>query len=289
MKNFTILASLGAALAVGAARAETVSQEVLLEEAKRQARSVHLQYEMPDRPVKRMSADVTVRETVPGTYFCVLAFNGGYIGLQELVDGSRVAIFSVWDTEDFVNTAAKEADVKEEERACVLYSGEGVRVKRFQGEGTGAQTMMPFDWKVGETYTFTVESSSDESGRTAFTAYCRKPGEGDFKIATLATRGLDGRPYLQGVMSFVEDFVRNGKSARQVRRADFTNVTACITPVSDGGDDVSEIVAHATFTGDRNPVSTVDAGSVPGGFFLQTGGTTANVHAPLWSRVRAGD
>lgn len=265
-------------MAVAGAKAQTVSPDVLMEEARRQARSVHLQYELPDQPVMRMSADVTVRETVPGSYFCALAFTGGYVGMQDLPGGERVAIFSVWDTEDPFDVKTREADVHKDRRVRILYSGPGVRVKRFEGEGTGAQTMMPFDWKVGETYTFTVESAPDGDNRTAFTAYCRPRGGEDFKIATLSTCGCGGRADIDGVMSFVEDFVRNGESAKQVRRADFTRICAG-----------TSVVSHAVFTGDRNPVKTVDAGPVPEGFFLQTGGFTKNVHAPLWSRVRAGD
>ncbi len=276
MKKITILASIGAVAAVAAAQTD-VSPDVLMEEARRQARSVHLQYELPAGSVRRMTADVTVRDTVPGTYFCALAFNGGYVGMQDLPSGERVAIFSVWDTEDPFDFKTREADVHMDRRAHVLYSGPGVRVKRFEGEGTGAQTMMPFAWKVGETYTFTVESEPDGDGRTVFTAYCRMPGGEDFKIATLSTCGRGGDPNLAGVMSFVEDFIRNGESVKHIRRADFTRICAGTSSVS-----------HAVFTGDRNPAKTVDAGSVPEGFFLQTGGSTMNVHAPLWSRVRAG-
>lgn len=274
------LASVGA----DAMASHGVSKEQLQLEERRQARSVHLWYDTPgERHVaaSTVSLDMTVRESVPGSYFCALAFTGGYIGLQELPDGKRIAIFSVWDEGDPFDAHAHEGNVPESDRTKVLRSGENVRVKRFSGEGTGAQSMVDFPWETGKTYTFTISAWKDGERHVAFSGSVKPAGADEsekLELAAFSTRSAGDKAQVAAVMSFVEDFLRNFQSARQIRRAEFTNV------IADG-----KRLTAALFTGDRNPAETVDAGLVPNGFFLQTGGDTKNTHAPLGSRIKSPD
>ncbi|MBR1870598.1 MAG: DUF3472 domain-containing protein [Kiritimatiellae bacterium] len=285
--NFPTYHAIGAALAVAAfgtqcaLAAELTQQQIL--ESQRQARSVHLRYEMPPQAVSEMSVAMTVRESTPGSYFCALAFDGGYMGLQELPNRDRVAIFSVWDPGDPMDSHAREENVPDSDRTRVLYTGEGVRLNRFSREGTGAQAIMPLAWKENEKYTFTVSAEKDGERHVAFSAYCGKPGDSEkTKIATFSTHGTGGDAQLKNTYSFVEDFRRDFNSAQEVRRAEFTGVRV-------GDDSSSSEVMHAIFTGDRNPALSVDAGSVKNGFFLQTGGETRNIHSPIYSRIRIDD
>lgn len=98
----------------------------------RAARTVHLWYGSPTREKPTgVQTTVTVRDTVPGTYFCAACFNMGYCGFQELYDGTHVFIFSVWDPDDPFDFSANPNAVKEEQRVKCLFSKEGVRIKRF--------------------------------------------------------------------------------------------------------------------------------------------------------------
>lgn len=60
------------------------------------ARSVHLGFPAPDATV--FYNEVTVEESVPGSYFMVCGFKHGYFGIQELSGPEdKVVLFSIWD------------------------------------------------------------------------------------------------------------------------------------------------------------------------------------------------
>ncbi|MHC4331948.1 MAG: DUF3472 domain-containing protein, partial [Planctomycetota bacterium] len=111
----------------------------------RAARSVHLWYPAEQGVV--YYNEVTVQKSYPGSYFCVCGFRHGYFGIQELWEGRKVVIFSVWDPGKQDNPNA----VPEDRRVKVLHEGDGVRVSRFGNEGTGGKSMFDYQWKVGET------------------------------------------------------------------------------------------------------------------------------------------
>ena len=242
------------------------------------ARSVHAWHPAPD--AQWVYGEVTVEKTVPGSYFSVIGFSCGYCGLQELYDGRRVAIFSVWDPGDQFDFAIKADSVDEKIRTKNLYAGEGVEVSRFGGEGTGGKSMMLFDWKVGETYRFAVHVRKDGARRAAFTGYIWRDGAW-FRIATFSTLQTEGEPVIRGVYSFVEDFRRTDESVLQVRRATFLNFFS--KPA--GGE--WKAIEDGRFTGDGNrAVTTVDAEVVENGFTLTTGGDTENRNVKLFSDMK---
>ena len=144
-------------------------------------RSVHLRYPAPEAVV--FYNEVTVDASARGSYFMVCGFGGGYFGMQELGDGKKVLLFSVWDAADKSDPNA----VEEEKRVKVLQKDEKVRVGRFGNEGTGAQSFFDYDWKPGATYRFLV-TAKVEDGRTAYAAYFYVPEDKDWKrLATLST------------------------------------------------------------------------------------------------------
>lgn len=63
------------------------------------ARSVHLEWHT-DAPAVTFYNEVTPTKSTNGTYFCVCAFESGYMGIQQVEDGSKKAIFSIWDSDD---------------------------------------------------------------------------------------------------------------------------------------------------------------------------------------------
>jgi len=99
----------------------------------RAARSVHLHY--PATEGDAFYNELTVEQSVPGSYFMAAGFSHGYFGIQEQGRGQKVVLFSVWDP-----TKGNEAkNVPVEQRVEVLHQDPDVQVKRFGGEGTGGQ------------------------------------------------------------------------------------------------------------------------------------------------------
>ena len=238
------------------------------------ARSVHLWHPAPD--AEWAYGELSVEQSTPGSYFCVIGFSCGYFGIQELMNGAKIAIFSVWDPGDPFDFSAKADNVDEKIRTKNTYAGEGVTIRRFGGEGTGGQSVMPFAWKDGETYRFAVHVRRDGDHRAAFTAYLHRDG-GWFKMATFSTLQTKGDPSIGGIYSFIEDFRRTSESKMQVRRGSFLNFFVkphggAWTPVAEG-----------RFTADKNPILTVDAEIVKNGFALATGGSIENRHLKLFS------
>jgi hypothetical protein len=231
----------------------------------RAARSVHLSFPAPEGEF--FYNEVVVEQSVNGSYFMACGWNTGYFGIQQLDSpDKRVVIFSVWDP-------AKGDDpnvVKTEERVEVLHEGEGVRIKRFGGEGTGGQCMAPFAWKVGETNRFLIRGEVQEK-KTAYTAWIWRPDRSDWwKLATFRTR-TDGKP-LSGYYSFIEDFRRDGRSVHELRRARFGRGWVKTTK----GDWVALTRARFTASGaEWESKDNIDAGIADGSFYLATGGAIA--------------
>jgi hypothetical protein len=229
----------------------------------RAARSVHLGYQAPDAML--FYNEMTVLESTPGSYFMAAGWNTGYFGIQELTDGRKVILFSVWDPTPGDDPNA----VKQEERVECLYNAPDVRIRRFGGEGTGGQCMGRFDWKIGETNRFVVTAAAD-GAKTAYAGYVWLNEGTQWKhLVTFRTR--TGGQSLRGLYSFVEDFRRDGQSVFDVRRARFGNGW-----VKTAGGDWSPL-NRARFTAsgaDWEDKDRIHAGLEDGRFFLATGGDT---------------
>ncbi len=229
----------------------------------RAARSVHLSYPAPDAEL--IYNEVVVDQSTTGSYFMAVGWNTGYFGIQELGDGKKVAIFSVWDPTKGDDQSA----VKVEDRVELLHSDPAVRIKRFGGEGTGGQCMMDYDWKIGETNRFLVRGLV-EGNKTAYSGYLYLNGKKSWlHLVTFRTQ-TGGLP-LKGLYSFIEDFRRDFKSVEEVRKARF------------GHGWIKDIkgewypLAKARFTAsdaDFESKDNIDAGFGKEWFFLTTGGNT---------------
>jgi hypothetical protein len=181
----------------------------------RAARSVHLGYPAADAAV--FYNEMIVEQSTPGSYFMAAGWNTGYFGIQELADGRKVILFSVWDPTQGDDPRA----VKTEDRVECLFSAPDVRIRRFGGEGTGGQCMGDFAWKLGETNRFVVTAAAEEK-KTVYSGYVWRAGKNEWqRLVTFRTR--TGGQWLRGLYSFVEDFRRDHKSAGEVRRARFGN------------------------------------------------------------------
>ena len=281
VKKTVVAISACIALVACAAQNKQPSPEELV---KRQARSVHLYYaDCPKTGVTSAVSTVTVRKSYPGTYFAALVWDTGYCGIQDLMDGARVVIFSVWDPVDPFDFSARPETVQEDLRAKVLYADPLMDVARFGGEGSGARTMAGLAWKEGQPVTFKVDSEADGETRMKYTCSI-KLGEdaGDwYKLATISTiRSKDRGLGITSLYSFVEDFRRNYESAKNDRRAEFSNILLFY----DGNWHKAQ---NAYFSADNTPSTNIDAGRIPetGAFFLATGGATTNATTQLWQRI----
>lgn len=269
-----LVLSLLALVAVTSAYAQWPSGEV---EAQRQARSVHLHWGGIVKDATDVVGYVNVTENQTNSYYMVIGFDGGYMGIQN-VHGTHVGIFSIWDPvgHEF-DFKAKPDDVRESLRAKVLYNDPRVNVSRFGGEGTGAKTMFRYDWKTGSKVRFRITAEPDGTDRIKFTGYIGE-GKDEMKIATISRLSHGKKPIVAGVYSFVEDFWRNGHSKTLVRRAEFTGFASRVSMK-----DEYTPATSARFTADGNKLMTIDAGPVKGGGFLQTGGKTENKTVQLWN------
>lgn len=228
----------------------------------RAARSVHLQYQAPEGTL--FYNQVVVEKSVNGSYFMACGWDTGYFGIQQLDSSEdKVVLFSVWDPTKGDNPNA----VNKEDRVEVLDSGDGVRIKRFGGEGTGAQSMWRHNWQLGETNQFIVQATI-EGEKTSYSSYFRSGSDQAWKhLATFRTR-TGGRP-LRGYYSFVEDFRRDGNSVHDLRRARFGNGYVKTT------DGQWLPLRQARFTASRaewESPDNIDAGMEDTFFFLATGG-----------------
>ncbi|RIK80765.1 MAG: hypothetical protein DCC68_10445 [Planctomycetota bacterium] len=234
-------------------------------------RSVHLGYPAPDGVA--FYNEMTVDASADGTYFMACGFDMGYFGIQQLGNGKKLAIFSVWDPGDQNDPKS----VAEEQRVKLLHKDEGVRVGRFGNEGTGGQSFYDFDWKIGETYRFLVTARIDPASngkRTEYAGHLYLPEKKAWKHLVTFSTLAEGKT-LRGYYSFVEDFQRDRKSTTFARRAHYGN----------GWVKTAEgqwiALTRARFTADGNPATNIDAGADGERFFLATGGETKNEHAKL--------
>ena len=257
----------------------TTNVEAARNDPSMQARSVHLFYLPQVQTPESAMVTVTVKEAQKNSFYMALGWDCGYCGLQNFQD-YHIFIFSVWEPGDPFNYDAREKDVPEDHRAKILYTAENVLGERFEREGTGAKTYGNIAWKENEPISFRVDSEPENDERMIFTAYIKRQNDKEwYKLASISTICKD--PELRGignVYSFVEDFWRNGDSAKVSRSAEFHGIKTR----AKGSDRWVE--SHgARFTADATETNNIDAGpTADGGCFLKTGGDTKNEHVKLW-------
>lgn len=243
--------------------------------AKRQCRSVHTSYLPHSADTQAAYAEITVQKSSPGTYFCALGFHMGYIGMQELSNGSKTVIFSVWEP----NHGQIEANVPESERARLIRKGEGVRTGRFGHEGTGGQSFFKYDWTIGEKVKFFVRAKKLSKKLTSYTGYFYDNKAKKWQLMTEFQTIAKDKMLGTGLYSFVEDFKRNYKSSKIQRSAHYTNIWSL------GNTGTWASHPKARFTADPTPSNHVDAGAVENGYFLTTGGDTEMKTTKLWGAI----
>jgi hypothetical protein len=226
----------------------------------RRGPSVHLKYAPPAATdVEWFYNEITVPsgEDKIGSYYMANGFSGGYFGIQVNSATERRVLFSVWDPSTGKTTLVRK--------------GPNVTDNGFDGEGTGGQSYLKYNWKAGTSYRFLTHGVPDGSGNTLFSSWFFAPEVGNWQfIATW--KKPNTTTYLTGLYSFLENFI--DKVGYTGRKAFYTNQWVRGTTGN-----WTEL-ATATFTGDataKNRQRLDYAGGVENGqFFLQNGGFFAN-------------
>ena len=231
------------------------------------ARTVHLAYEVP--PGIAFYMEVAPRQSAAGTYFCAAGFEQGALGLQELGStNERVAILTIWDP-----TGGKAKDTN---RLAIVDRHASTKVEILQGESPGLQCVLPYAWKLNETYRVLVDATA-VSNRVHYAAYLQDPVRTNqwVHLATIASIG--GDLPVSSCYSLLEDFRRTTNSTLDPRWVSYGNGWVR----SAGG--IWLPVTHATFESEASRLQNIDAGGNgdPGWFFLATGGAVTYVTTPL--------
>lgn len=252
------------------------------EQAARQARSVHLQHFGWGEEAKIFYIEATADHFWRGSYMCLLGFHGGYAGVQELTNGAHVAIFSVWEPSNPQDFTARADDVEPEIRTRELYHGEGVRIRRFGGEGSGGQSMVLWAWKLKKPVCMAISAAADGEDRTAYTCWLWiEEQQAWFRMATFSTLVGGEAATLREPYSFLEDFLRDVDSRERLRAARFSRLWAYCDERWVASDTV-------LFSADNNLLKTIDAGPWGGGAWLATGADMQNITVPLWRKFKPG-
>jgi hypothetical protein len=234
------------------------------------APSIHLRYK--ETNASTFYSEVTVKRSAPGTYFAVTGWHNGYFGLQEGNNGKKVLIFSVWGSKnDNPASIARHLAVK------LIQKDPEVRTGEFGNEGSGMQSFLDYDWKPNTTYAFMVKAKMVDD-RAEYSGYFRAPDSKRWRhLVTMSTP--HDASLLKGLHSFAEDFRRDESSAREVRRATFSNAWA---RRQDGG---TIRLLTAMVTSYPSNARALDAEVSALGITIATGGHTENKTTSLGVRI----
>jgi hypothetical protein len=224
-------------------------------------------YEAPANLILAMQ-DITVDVATDGTYWCVLQWDGGYMGLQQGGSGyTKHVHFSVWDPP---GTSL----------SMVTSLNPNTRGGRFGGEGTGVVTYYPFLWETDVTYTLAVTVGAVPGG-AEYKGFFYDPARGYWIfLASIFRPGAT--PQLGSASSFLEDFGATsdiglsglyGNAWLELSDGTWFNPTWLYFNVSLGA--AGQVIYDGTVVGDA--------------FRLATGGATVNHTAPLtWQNISPG-
>jgi hypothetical protein len=207
--------------------------------------------------------EMRIDQTTDNSFFVPCGWENGYFGLQQF-NGENKRAFNFAVSNPLLDPADEGPPDNPVE---VVYSDPRTIVKRLPGRGGGVQGMREFHWRVGETYRFAIQAQV-QTNNTAYTAWLFDPATSKWqRIATF--RALTGGRWLRGYYSYIEDFRRDFKSAKETRRASFGNIwihqdKGTYNPVRRAMFTISALRTEAH--------EAVDAGELAGFFTLATGG-----------------
>lgn len=222
----------------------------------RRGPSCHLNYTTPKEDIEYFYSEIMVPkgEDKIGSYFMANGFADGYFGIQVNSATERRVLFSVWEEEDKPKTV-------------LLQKGTGVTDARFDGEGTGGQSYLKYNWKPDVTYKFLTKGIPDAAGNTIYTSWFFMPEKNKWALISSFKR-QNKSTYLKGFYSFIENFEEdNGYLSR---KAFYSN--QWVKPVNGTWLPIKECTFTADATGINKQRMDFNGGVENGKFFLQNGG-----------------
>lgn len=233
--------------------------------------SIHLVYDTGDmKDAEWMYNEVTIPTDgdIPGSDYCAIGFDGGYLGLQDMGVNDRHILFSVWNA---LNTDTP-GTVQPGYATTVQEKSDEVEIMDFGNEVSGKQGILKYSWEAGQTYRFLVHAEHPDSSSTDYTAYFYHPTEEKWlKMATFR------RPHtgilLRGLCSFVDNL--DPHQGYVARKGYFGNFW-----VKSRSDSLWQPLQRATLNADetaRRGVRVDYEGGVEGArFYLKMGGYFGN-------------
>ena len=160
----------------------------------RRGASVHWKYIMPTTDdIEYFYNEVVVDKAENSSYYMLNGFGQGYMGIQQLEDGSHIVIFSVWGDDNDVNGT----------RPTIVKKGSEAYFVNFDDEGSGRSCRMKFDWKEGKTYKALVKVTPNGDNSTTYSAFFFNGTEWK-RMASLRRPKIS--VHYTGAYSFLENF-----------------------------------------------------------------------------------
>lgn len=141
-----------------------------------------------------------------------------YAGFQVLDDGSRVAIMSVWDT--YITDSSGADSII---HAVRTYPDTYRVSKPFEGEGSGIQTIVDYDWKQGQPYRALIQCDLTASGTCELSFYVMALQTGHWDKLIAYDLGF-GNTCMTDACAFLEDYLV--EEASEVRTMELWNFRA---------------------------------------------------------------
>ena len=222
----------------------------------RRGPSCHLNYVLPKEDIEYLYSEITVPagQDKIGSYFMANGFDGGYFGIQVNSAKERRVLFSIWEEENKPKT-------------ILVKKGNDVKDGRFDGEGTGGQSYLLYNWKAGTTYKFLTKATPDGRGNTDFTSWFFATEKNEW-ILMATWKKADTNTYIKNAYSFIENFeVENGYLGR---KAYYHNQWAM--NINGDWQPITTIKFTTDATGRNKQRFDYEGGVEDGKFYLQNGG-----------------
>ena len=158
--------------------------------------SQHLVFQFPSDGILKMIS-IGIIQSGNSEYFSTINFNGGYCGLQQTTDtrwGSpNVVISSLWNSSGQTD-------------ATVTYTGKGIDNNSFGGEGTGAQTIGAYPWKINQWYRMVIRAWK-ANNRINMGTYIQDMSTGIWTLMSIYGRNASTGFLGNGIDAFLENWV----------------------------------------------------------------------------------
>jgi hypothetical protein len=222
----------------------------------RRGPSCHLNYIVPKVDIAYFYSEISVPNGADkiGSYFMANGFKEGYFGIQVNSATERRILFSVWEDD-------------ENNKTILLKKGNNVKDGRFDGEGTGGQSYMLYNWKPDVTYKFLTNAKPDGNGNTIFTSWFYAPEMENWQLMA-SFKKQNTNNYLKHLYSFVENFLDDNGYLE--RKAYYGNQWIQLTNGS--WKEINECTFSVDATGINLQRMDYNGGVENGYFFLQNGG-----------------